>query len=1129
MSTDRVIFAKDGKIDWPAGKPAVTKIVLGTPPTEQGSTEEFISAKLPADLAERFPALTHLHLWGIKNLKQLPPLPAGLKTLDVRNCQALTALPDALPEALEILDTGRCEALRALPAALPPRLLELYIDHCKSLPAGALPPLPATLEVLDASGAHGVNELPGALLDERTFPALRDLRVEPGVRIGEHVAGPDVLAPFQGKNALETLRAWWRGIQESGADTTPYVKVFLLGNGQAGKTQLCRLLSGERLTETWDSTHGAQLADIPPGGGRLALPGVGLAVWDFGGQDIYHGTHALFTDAHALYVIVWTQDLKRQGDREAKPKELRYWLEYVAALSKPEGGAPAKQCRVVLAESSGLPSGESHPPGEIPERLIPTKVGYDLDPDVSEEEQIAAGRRVIECIREQAKAVAGENEGTLPKSWGNVREKLRDELRQPEERRKRRLSSDEFADICRAEGIDDAEGIRAVRTYLHQCGAIFHKPGLFDGRIVVDQQWALDAIYAVLDRRPGGVLRKPGRDGSFTIQELKREVWKDKTDEEATLLVEMMVQCNVCFRWGENKDGERRWLAPELLPDRAEVRSGLLETMRTNYPAPLNSQVFRYDFLHDGILRAIMATVGGHAGTGAVYWKSGLCAYDLESEVFVVLEAGLKPERGEGRGQITAELFGSAESRAHGPWTWITGLLQEQRPTPDPADMKAAAMQAPPEEEEGRQLRGLAAAAEFMAAGKSGFRGGEPRRLGPPQWTFTVKADEDFAASRKATIQIVRDRGGRPLPETKKNFPEDATLAPEDFTNYLLGFHADPAGFEGKAEEFGKTLSFALQYAARAGELQVAHEFGKACESADASSTFRFHGDPEFHRIPWELMEGSSGLPPALRFGFLRHCYSGNDAEPVFPDGDKLKVLWVTSRPVTQTVPGESAVLKPVQDEVGQRVMIKPLLSGSLRELDDAMRADSYHIVHLDMHGDIMRWADFQKRGADFFNRKDRKPLERLQPWEGEKAVLLFSENGSGSKIVPVTAEELAGLMQHRGCPPLLTLNACHSGAVPPSAKAGALPAYLVEAGIPGVLGFQGSVALPLAIRFYRDFFATLVPADPGPKDRPGDVEYAVREARTKLHMNWKNGSRPRMDWWAPVYYASRNLQLFRR
>ena len=1123
MSTDRVIFAKDGKADWPAGKPAVTKIVLGTPPPQQGSAEEFISTKIPADLAERFPALTHLHLWGIKNLKQLPKLPAGLKTLDVRNCQALSALPDALPEALEILDTGRCGALPALPAALPAGLQELFIDGCKSLAEGALPTLPATLEVLDASATRGVNTLPGALLDEKKYPALRDLRVEPGVRIGEHVAGPDVLAPFQGKNALETLRAWWRGIQASGADTTPYVKVFLLGNGQAGKSALCCLVSGQPLPKKWNTTHGAQLADIPPGGGRLALPGVGLAVWDFGGQDIYHGTHALFTDAHALYVIVWTNDRKRQGDREAKPKELRYWLEYVAALSKPEGDAPGRRCRVVLAES-GSTSGESHPPGEIPARLIPTKVGYDLDPSRSEEEQLAASGRVLECIREQAKAVAGENEGTLPKSWGKVREKLRE----PAQRAEQLLSSDEFADICRAEGIDDAEGIRSVRGYLHQCGAIFHKPGLFDGRIVVDQQWALDAIYAVLDRGRECILRQPGRDGSFTIQELKRTVWQDKTDEVAALLVEMMVQCKVCFRWGENNDGERRWLAPELLPDRVGVRSGLIETMRTNYPAPLNSQVFRYDFLHDGILRAIMANVGGHAGTGAVYWKSGLCAYDLESEVFVVLEAGLTPERGEGRGQITAELFGSAESRAHGPWTWITGLLQEQRPTPDPADMKAAAMQAPAEEEEEKQFRGLAAA-EFMAAGKSGFRGGEPRHLGVPQWVFTVEADADFATSRKATIQILRDRVGRPLPRTNKKFPEDASLSPEDFTNYLLGSHPDPAGFETKAVEFGRGLTYALRYAAHEGEFQVSDEFAKACERADAFSAFLFHGDPEFHRIPWELMEVSGSLPPALRFGFLRHCYSGNVADPVFPDGDILKVLWVISRPVTQTVPGESAVLKPVQDEVGQRVMIKPLLSGSLRELDAAMRADSYHIVHLDMHGDIMRWEDFDKRGADFFNRKDRKPLERLQPWEGEKAVLLFSENGSGSKIVPVTAEELAGLMQHRGCPPLLTLNACHSGAVPPSAKASALPAYLVEAGIPGVLGFQGSVALPLAIRFYRDVFATLVPANLGPKDRPGDVEYAVREARTKLHMNWKNGSRPRMDWWAPVYYASRNLQLFRR
>jgi hypothetical protein len=39
---------------------------------------------------------------------------------------------------------------------------------------------------------------------------------------------------------------------------------------------------------------------------------VRLNLWNFGGQDIYHGSHALFLHGRAIFLVLWTPALERQ-------------------------------------------------------------------------------------------------------------------------------------------------------------------------------------------------------------------------------------------------------------------------------------------------------------------------------------------------------------------------------------------------------------------------------------------------------------------------------------------------------------------------------------------------------------------------------------------------------------------------------------------------------------------------------------------------------------------------------------------------------------------------------------------------------------------------------------------------
>ena len=61
-----------------------------------------------------------------------------------------------------------------------------------------------------------------------------------------------------------------------------------------------------------------------------------------------------------------------------------------------------------------------------------------------------------------------------------------------------RSSQEAFRELC-----DQAGGISSpaqLLNYLSNAGVVFYRQGLFDDQIILDQAWALDAIYAAFDR-----------------------------------------------------------------------------------------------------------------------------------------------------------------------------------------------------------------------------------------------------------------------------------------------------------------------------------------------------------------------------------------------------------------------------------------------------------------------------------------------------------------------------------------------------------------------------------------------------------------------------------------------------
>jgi internalin A len=150
--------------------------------------------------------------------------------------------------------------------------------------------------------------------------------------------------------------------------------------------------------------------------------------------------------------------------------------------------------------------------------------------------------------------------------------KVRDQLRlmleeyqklEPAEPLHRLLERTEFDQSC--DEIGEVSDKWDLLDFLHHNGVVFYRPGLFGDRIVLDQNWALEVIYAIFDRKKIlPLLRGYGR---FSRADLEALICSGYKPEEQKIFLAMMESCGICFRVRKFPNNEWGYIAPELLPE----------------------------------------------------------------------------------------------------------------------------------------------------------------------------------------------------------------------------------------------------------------------------------------------------------------------------------------------------------------------------------------------------------------------------------------------------------------------------------------------------------------------------------------------------------------------------------
>jgi internalin A len=306
-------------------------------------------------------------------------------------------------------------------------------------------------------------------------------------------------------------------------------KLILVGRGGVGKTTLVHRLVTDKYTE-FKRTPGIKITTWPL---QINDDDVKAHIWDFGGQEIMHGTHRFFMTERALY-LVFTSGREGTEDHDAE-----YWLSLVRSFA---GHVPV----IVLLNKWDDYS------FELNRELLREKYGRQL---VFLETDSLTGTG-ISALREEISHLAGKLPGlkaAWPAEWRRIKEEL-------PAKKKSWLTFEDFREFCNERGITKARDQEALAESLHDLGLMlsFRKDEALRDVGVLNPQWITRGIYQILNSR-----RMREAQGKFTAatfaEVLPKAIYPPALHPFLLALMRKFRLCHPLDDKGE------KYLTPELL------------------------------------------------------------------------------------------------------------------------------------------------------------------------------------------------------------------------------------------------------------------------------------------------------------------------------------------------------------------------------------------------------------------------------------------------------------------------------------------------------------------------------------------------------------------------------------
>jgi internalin A len=471
------------------------------------------------DFIDRLSELTTLHL----ELNQISVLPATLSQLT-----KLTTLyidggaPSAADPVIGTLENLQSLALRRLRLKKFPdwirnlkKLRILYLDsnHLNELPdwLGEL----SELQSLSIEG-NPLTQLPSSLLG---LEKLKYLFVDDKLRIPKEITDGDY--------ARKILDYYFR--IKSQRQPLNEFKLILVGRGGVGKTTLVHRLTTGKYKE-FKRTPGINITKWPV---KIDRDQVQAHIWDFGGQEIMHGTHRFFMTERALYLVLIS------GREGTEDHDAEYWLSLIRSFA---GDVPI----IIL-----LNKWDDYQ-FELNRQLLKEKYEKNLVFIETDSRSGTGMSQLHERICQLAKKLPGLK-AAWPAEWRQIKEAL-------PRKKKSWLTFDDFREFCTKQGIDQPRDQEALADSLHHLGLMlsYRKEEALRDFGVLNPQWVTKGIYQILNSPQ---LRKTL--GEFTLKDFAGVLPNKSYPREVhPYLLALMRKFQLCHPLDER--GEK-YLIPELL------------------------------------------------------------------------------------------------------------------------------------------------------------------------------------------------------------------------------------------------------------------------------------------------------------------------------------------------------------------------------------------------------------------------------------------------------------------------------------------------------------------------------------------------------------------------------------
>ncbi|NCY17235.1 MAG: hypothetical protein EBX39_10805, partial [Actinobacteria bacterium] len=392
-------------------------------------------------------------------------------------------------------------------------------------------------------------------------------------------------------------------------------------------------------------------------------------LWDFGGQAIYHNAHRLFMSSGAVFLVLWNPRPRStpatDGAYADTPRPLPYWIEMIRM------GCPGARIAVVCnvertAEEKAAIGADGGLADDLQRRY---RAEYDQAlagiadrPELllcDAEDVAMVQAHVIPWLDQTIGDVVRVQGATVPAHWEIAEEMVGTWLREAEKAQAegrpdprptitvaefrdqlvgaidRKLASD-GSDRWKKLALNWNQGamltvdrVERVLGFLTDSGLVFWNQEHLEDVVIVGQQWALEGVYAMLERRTDTeerrtVYRRMTDDPTFTAKSIGELLWNQKgySAEQQKILLRFMEQMKLCFRLRNDEDawsGEGRFVSVQHLKPDQEKRLAANFAMEYGSSAQTVSEAIEIPSLHQTRWEHALAWLGTTYGGDARY------------------------------------------------------------------------------------------------------------------------------------------------------------------------------------------------------------------------------------------------------------------------------------------------------------------------------------------------------------------------------------------------------------------------------------------------------------------------------------------------------------------------------